>query len=73
MRVIWNGICDPTLHMIAIALLLMGMGSVFGINGPSSRESGPVKRCRVCLFYHINADMPCVHPHLNVASRNPTD
>ena len=73
MRVIWNGICDPTLHLIGIALLLVGMGSVLDLNGLSSGESGPVKRCRVCVRYHDNADLQCVYRHLIVASQNPTD
>ena len=71
MRVIWNGICDPTLHVIAIALLLTGMGSVLTLDGSSGRESGPIKRCRFCVRYHYNANTRCVLPHLVVASQEP--
>jgi len=73
MRVIWNGMCDPTLHLIGITLLLIGIGSMLDIYGPSSQESGPVKRCRVCLFYHYKANLHCNHRHLIVASQKPTD
>ena len=73
MRVIWNGICDPTLHMIAIALLLAGMGSFLDRKGLSSVESGPLKRCRICVRYHDYGDLQCVYRHHIVASRNPTE
>ncbi len=73
MRVIWNGMCDPTLHVIAIALLLTGMGSLLDLDGSSSRGSGPIKRCRFCVCYHYSANTLCVHPRLIVASQNPTD
>lgn len=72
MRVIWNVLCDPTLHVIAIALLLAAMGSALGLDGSRLEESSPPKRCRFCLFYH-DADPQCAHPRLIVASQGPTD
>jgi hypothetical protein len=73
MRVIWNGICDPTLHVIAIAMLLAGLGSMLSLDGSAGRETGPIRRCRVCTHFHYNANTPCENPHLVVASLNPTD
>lgn len=73
MRVIWNGMCDPTLHLIAIALLLTGMGSMFNLNGSSSRVSDRIKRCNLCDLCHYDADHQCVPPNLIVASQNPID
>jgi len=73
MRVIWNGMCDPTLHVIAIGLLLTGMGSLLDMDGASPRESGPINRCRSCLCYHYRANTLCVQPRLVVASQDPTD
>jgi hypothetical protein len=73
MRVIWNGLCDPTLHVIAIAMLLAGLGSMLNLEGSSRGESDPVRRCRFCAGYHYNASTPCENPHLVVASRNPMD
>jgi hypothetical protein len=73
MRVIWNGICDPTLHVIAIAMLLTGLGSMLNLEGSSRGETGPVRRCRVCAHFHYDANTPCDRPHLVLASRNPTD
>lgn len=73
MRVIWNGMCDPTLHLIAIALLLAGMGTVSDISGSSGRESGPIRRCSRCIRLHYGPELRCVDPDLIVASRNTTD
>lgn len=72
MRVIWNGICDPTLHVVAIALMFTGLASVLNFDGSSSQESIAVNRCRLCLSYY-SADTHCAHPFLFVASENPTD
>lgn len=73
MRVFLNGMCDPTLHLIAIALLLAGMISLIDRNEFSRGESGPIKRCRVCVSFHDDADAPCTRPQLKVASQNFTD
>ncbi len=73
MRVLWNGMCDPTLHLIAIALLLTGMGSIWNLDGSSGGETGPIKRCRFCLSYHDHTDTKCTRPQLIVASKNPAD
>jgi len=73
MRVIWNGICDPTLHVIAMALVLTGLGSMLTLEGSSGREVGPIQRCRFCIRYHYDANTPCDRPHLVVASQYKTD
>ena len=73
MRFIWNGMCDPTLHVIAIALLLAGIASQLDLDGSSLRDVGPIKKCLSCTCYHYNKKHHCVQPRLTVASQNRTD
>ncbi len=73
MRVLWNGMCDPTLHLIALAFLLMAMGAVLDFKGTSSGEAVPIKRCRFCVRYHYKPGMQCSDPTLHMALRHKTD
>ena len=73
MRFIWNGMCDPTLHVIAIALLLAGIVSQVDLDGSSLRDVGPIKKCLSCSHYHYNQGAHCDTPRLTVASQDPRD
>ena len=73
MRVIWNGICDPTLHVIAIALLLTGMGSVLTLNGSSAARVWSHQEVPLLHTLPLQCGYAVRRPHLVVASQNPTD
>ena len=63
MRVIWNGMCDPTLHVIAIALLLVGDG--IGV-GPQRVIVARVRSHQevppLLIAIHYDANPQCTRP-----------
>jgi hypothetical protein len=72
MRMLWNGLCDPTLHLIVFAFLIVGTISALGLDESSWRGSDAVKRCRACLLYHGSENSPCPSPAIKLASHTRT-
>jgi len=58
-RAIWNLVCDPFVHVLAVGVVLVAMAT-YGTHQPP--VDAPIQRDRRCGHYHMSGQGGCIPP-----------
>jgi hypothetical protein len=70
MRGVWNFLSDPSLHLLAIALVLIGL-AIGSTGSKEPTEESPVVFCTRCHAYHYSELVASCRGNPRIAQARP--